>query len=88
MPIEVTELLQDAVGRLGRNRGGPLPDELGAGQPGHRQGQLPFALDAKQAVALHSQVPAEATTIETARLTIRLFHHRGIQSYPPLDMPP
>ncbi|WP_245481222.1 hypothetical protein [Bradyrhizobium sp. LVM 105] len=88
MPIEVAELLQDAVGRLGRNRRGPLPNELGACQPGHRQRQLPFALDAQQAVALHSQVLAEATTIEAARRTIRLFHHPGIQSYPPLDMPP
>ncbi|MHC2282777.1 hypothetical protein ACVME8_009420 [Bradyrhizobium diazoefficiens] len=88
MPIEVTELLQDAEGRFGRNDRGPLPNELRAGQPGHRQCQLPFALDAQQAVTLHSQVLAEATTVEAAGRTIRLFHHRGIQSYPSLDMPP
>jgi hypothetical protein len=77
MPFEVAELVQDAEGRFGRNGRGPLPNELRAGQPGHRQCQLPFALDAQQAVTFHSQVLAEATTIEAASRAIRFFHHRS-----------
>ncbi len=82
MPFEIAELMEDAKSQLRRNSGGPFPSEPGAGQAGYRERQLSVAIDPNQAVALHSQMAAEATTIEAfSRVITRLLRRASNLSH-------
>ena len=60
-------MIQDAKGGLGRNGRGPRSNKVGASQSSCRECELPFALDTKEAVALHPKMLAKALAKEAAR---------------------
>jgi hypothetical protein len=73
--VQIAQLVENAVGRLRRDRRGSVTQEALARQPGCRQGELLVPLHLKKAIAYHSKVLTEALSEKAFLGMVELIGH-------------
>ncbi|WP_235884742.1 hypothetical protein [Bradyrhizobium frederickii] len=70
--------MKNAESRLGGNRGSPLVNATGTGQPRNCKRELSMPIDLVNTITLHSEIHSDPTTKKAVAGGISVFDHRGL----------